>query len=232
MDELEAWLQLQTKQVQQNVEVIHRTEADGPLLHLSADGNIKNFTPRLPEKRGRNDVLSVPRVCVSRDILSAILAHGHMAYDAMVEGYYTYSIYAFDWQSALVPTPKVAGIPAHATGSEVWLVNYNKDHVYLKANVVGELQVIGVLNAPSAKENEYTIVMKCAVKAKEDINFYLQDDLKIEKDKPYIFTFNMYTEKYNKYTADTLLFKEVSGGVYSEELARRKKPRSVKDLSL
>ena len=45
MDELEAWLQLQTKQVQQNVEVIHRTEADGPLLHLSADGNIKNFTP-------------------------------------------------------------------------------------------------------------------------------------------------------------------------------------------
>lgn len=62
MDELEAWLQLQTKQVQQNVEVIHRTEADGPLLHLSADGNIKNFTPRLPEKRGMNDVLSVPSV--------------------------------------------------------------------------------------------------------------------------------------------------------------------------
>ena len=51
MDELEAWLQLQTKQVQQNVEVIHRTETDGPLLHLSADGNIKNFTPRLPEQR-------------------------------------------------------------------------------------------------------------------------------------------------------------------------------------
>ena len=84
MDELEAWLQLQTKQVQQNVEVIHRTEADGPLLHLSADGNIKNFTPRLPENRTAHDAVSVPRVCVSRDILSAVLAHGHMAYDAMV----------------------------------------------------------------------------------------------------------------------------------------------------
>ena len=59
MDELEAWLQLQTKQVQQNVEVIHRTETDGPLLHLSADGNIKNFTPRLEAKECERSVIIV-----------------------------------------------------------------------------------------------------------------------------------------------------------------------------
>lgn len=34
-DDLEAWLALQTKQVNQNVTIVTRGEHDGPLLHIS-----------------------------------------------------------------------------------------------------------------------------------------------------------------------------------------------------
>ena len=232
-DDLEAWLALQTKQVNRNVTIVTRGENDGPLLHISPDNSIKNFIPRLPENRTDKDGMSVPRVCVSRDLISAVLAHGRMHYAAAVEGVWRYYIYAFDWDVALTPTNAIAGIAEHMVGSELWLVNYNKDHVYIKGRVIGELQVISVLTSPAAaKDTEATIVLHCVLKTKEDIDFYQENKLIVEKGQAYRFVFDAYTKKYNKYNDDTLKFRPIAAEQYSDELARAKKPRSVKELQL
>jgi hypothetical protein len=156
-----------------------------------------------------------------------------MHWAAAVEGVWKYYIYAFDWDVALTPTNAIAGIAKHMVGSELWLVNYNKDHVYIKGRVIGELQVISVLTSPAAaKDTEATIVLHCVLKTKEDIDFYQENKLIVEKGQAYRFVFDAYTKKYNKYNDDTLKFRPITAEQYSDELARAKKPRSVKELQL
>ena len=226
-DDLEAWLALQTKQVNRNVTIVTRGEHDGPLLHISPDNGIKNFIPRLPEMRTDRDVVSVPRVCVSRDLASAIMAHGHMPFNFAVENIAKYYIYAFDWDKVLEPTDTIAGIPPEGTGSELWLVNYNKDHVYIRGKIVGELHLVSLLTFPQTGFYSSGYVLNCVVKTKEDIDFYLKDQLQIAKGQAYEFKFAPRTAKYNNYDKDSMLLTPISSGEYSKAIASANKPKSV-----
>ena len=229
----ERWLELQTKQVIANITPLVRKEDDLPLLHLSPENGIKNFIPRLPENRADNDSMTVPRVCVSRDIIGAVLAHGRMPFDAALNGVWKYYIYAFDWEFAVIPTDKIAGISTSTVGTELWLVNYNKEHIYIKARVIGELSIIGVLTTPSNKAQEdASIVLNCVIKAKETIDFYKEGDMRLEKGQGYLFTLNPHAKSYGRYDEDTLRLKAINGDRYTDELKRSVKPRSVLQLQL
>ena len=64
-DDLEAWLALQTKQVNQNVTIVTRGEHDGPLLHISPDNGIKTlFLDYLRIEQIRMSCLCLEYVCL------------------------------------------------------------------------------------------------------------------------------------------------------------------------
>lgn len=224
MDELLQYLELQTKKVKQNTEILIYSNLPEnlqfPLYHISLDPTIKTFIPRIPKTADMNDSETIPRICVSRDLIGAIEGLGQVDSN-FVNGNYKYYIYAFDWSEVLVPNEKIANIDINSVGTELWITNHKKENVYNKPKIIGEIIVTDILfKASIVNKNNYNPnkELHFVAKLNESVPLIInQDKAELFKSSvPYMFVYEPMKKKYPQWDDSNLYYREISDDKFKE----------------
>lgn len=120
----------------------------GTLYHISTNHDIPVFIPCVSSRTVDGEDRSVPRVCVSPDILKAMLGYDAVYHDFQSwddKGNMTnkanWMIYQFDFKLAIRPLKKL--LPNQRETDEHWLITYSKDTREFKPTKVGKLKMVG-----------------------------------------------------------------------------------------
>lgn len=219
MDEaLTNWLELQPRKIKDNSLVVKNTDATR-LLHISTDSDIKAFTPRLPENRIDSDTNVVPRVCVSPDLAACIVGHGRVHWDVYMNEH-EYTVYGFEWNYAVQPNEKIAGIGEHNVGTELWLVPYEKAYVYNKPVKLGKVSIVSVSVVPSG-ERHTSFFLNMAIKATDDFPFYLDGPpVTLSAGKHYQVKFEPWLCNYPKRNLTSFTIEEIDKSKYDSLVSK------------
>lgn len=141
--EIERWLEMQNPSIQKSVAVVEVTQ---PLLHLSSNSNIRKFTPRIPKSLYDGEDQTVPRVCVSANLVDTLIgaAWNFEGFQTQVDySAVDYVVYGLDVDTALRPTKKLTqeGI---ATG-EFWVVPHRLSMYEITPTRIANLSISNIL---------------------------------------------------------------------------------------
>lgn len=115
------------------------------LLHVSIDGSIKAFEPRLTLRGASQENRTITRVCTSLNILGCLIGYGAVNSDIEFPstgkeedkfykgGWYIYSI---PFEAALRPNSKLVYDADHS--EEHWLITYNEETKKYKSAIAGK----------------------------------------------------------------------------------------------
>ena len=121
----------------------------GTLYHISTNHDIPVFIPCVSSRTVDGEDRSVPRGCVSPDILKAMLGYGAVYHDfqnwddskKQMKNKANWMIYQFDFELAIRPMKKL--LPDQRDTDEHWLITYSKNTREFKPTKVGKLKMVG-----------------------------------------------------------------------------------------
>ena len=163
--EIDDWLEQRLPNVRKNLSIFTKEEVGG-LYHLSTNGKIKDFTPRISTGKFLvNEDLTTPRISTSDCLFGCVNGAFNLEdefiynqtnkphYSEDTEGKYLggYYIYSFDYEYTVKPNPILMSDTDYT--NEYWLVTYNKDTVKYTPKIVGKLFVLQVMYDRPNKEN-------------------------------------------------------------------------------
>jgi len=200
--EIEKVLQLQLKNVQNNVEILTREEVGSDCL-IRLDTSLmtrKSFYPKIAHSQANTEDRTLPRITASPYLLGCIIAVPFInpnIYDNLNIGHYIHSL-EFDY--CLKPTNKLVFDSSET--NELWLLTYNKNTVEYKPKLAGELIVKQYLITPSNTNTFQECVVTIYVKIikEEGIKF----NKKIKLNKGYWSISFPLTESKTKYSITTI----------------------------
>ncbi len=141
---IERWLEMQNPSIQKSVTVV---EYSRPLLHLSANGNIRKFTPRIPKSLYDGEDQTVPRVCVSANLIETLIGAAwnfkellsQVTFDSL-----DFVVYGLDVDKVIRPTKKLTqeGV---ATG-ELWVVPFRMSMYEIQPSRIATLSISKIAN--------------------------------------------------------------------------------------
>lgn len=141
--EIERWLEMQNPSIQKSVAVVEVTR---PLLHLSSNPTIRKFTPRIPKSLYDGEDQTVPRICVSTNLIETLIGAAWNFVDFQSQVNYDsldFVVYGLTTDSAVRPTKKLTqeGI---ATG-ELWIVPHRMSVYEMLPTRIANLSISNVL---------------------------------------------------------------------------------------
>lgn len=141
--EIERWLEMQNPSIQKSVTVVEVTR---PLLHLSSNPTIRKFTPRIPKSLYDGEDQTVPRICVSTNLIETLIGAAWNFVDFQSQVNYDsldFVVYGLTTDSAIRPTKKLTqeGI---ATG-ELWVVPHRMSVYEMLPTRIANLSISNVL---------------------------------------------------------------------------------------
>ncbi len=141
---IERWLEMQNPAIQKSVTVVDFVR---PLLHLSTNGNIRKFTPRIPKSLYDGEDQTVPRVCVSTNLVETLIGaawnfkelQSQVIYDSL-----DFVVYGLDVDKAIRPTKKLTqeGV---ATG-ELWVVPFRMSMYEIQPSRIATMSITSIAN--------------------------------------------------------------------------------------
>lgn len=107
------------------------------VYHLSVNGKIREFTPRISTRAAPSEDMSIPRTNTTKNVVNAI--DGYSAtwgdlHSLEGAGYYVYAL-----PFSLVVKPNSALVFDAAVTGERWIVGYNDEHRRIKPEKICEL---------------------------------------------------------------------------------------------
>lgn len=130
--EMAGFLNLQPDDVRNRVSVVETKDLIGPLLHLSTNGNIKEFVPSVTRRTASKENRSVPRISTAPTITGCLIGYvsGFNDFYWPDEGkkgklLQQWTVYRFDTPLALRPDLKL--LFDQKRSDEHWLVGYSRD---------------------------------------------------------------------------------------------------------
>ena len=229
-EKFDAWLELQPRSIRSN-SAVKVNKDESKLLHISTASDIKTFTPRMPENTMSSDTSIVPRVCVSADLAGCIVAHGRVHWD-VYNNDHEFTVYGLDWEYALEPNEKIAGIGKDSVGSELWLVPYDKAFIYNKPVKYGVVTFTALTVIPGSADTA-AFYLNMAIKADHDFNFFNADkDTELKAGKYYSIRFAPSAQKYPKHNDDSFELSEIDKSKYENLVSSsvKKVPDKLKSL--
>ena len=155
-EDIDYWYSLREPNIKKNLKIVNQEDI-GLLLHVSTNGKIKEFIPRIStEKYLVDEDLTTPRISTADTLFGCINSafnidsdfiyervntpHG----DATVKGKYLggYYIYTFDYEYAIKPNKKAMEDTKFT--NEHWLVTYNKQTIKYIPRIIGKFFVKSV----------------------------------------------------------------------------------------
>tara|TARA_Y100001960_G_scaffold114889_1_gene123008 strand:+ start:381 stop:1028 length:648 start_codon:yes stop_codon:yes gene_type:complete len=140
---IERWLEMQNPSIQKSVRAV---DCSQPLLHLSANGTIRKFTPRIPKSLYDGEDQTVPRVCVSASLVETLIGaawnfkelRNQVNFDSL-----DFVVYGLDVEQAIRPTKKLTqeGV---ATG-ELWVVPYRMQMYEIQPSRIATLSIASIM---------------------------------------------------------------------------------------
>jgi len=121
----------------------------GTLYHISTNHNIPTFIPCVSKRTMEGEDRTVPRVCVSPDVLKAMLGYGAVYSDFQdwdekkqrLKNNAYWMIYRFDFDLAIRPVKRL--LPDQRDTDEHWLITYSKKTREYKPTKIGKLKMVG-----------------------------------------------------------------------------------------
>lgn len=150
-ENLETYLDHQTRKVKDNVEIVDvKTTKHPVLLHMSKDSKIKEFVPFVSGRTMKTEDRTVPRVSTSTHVYGCFYGYAGAIFDfidgptnindpGFDGGWYFYSM---DYKLALKPNKEL--VPDVEMSSEVWLVPYKDSNQY-SANIIARVIPVSVV---------------------------------------------------------------------------------------
>ena len=229
-EKFDAWLELQPRKIKDNI-TVKVNKDKSKLLHISTNPDIATFTPRMPENVMSQDTNVVPRICVSLDLAGCIVAHGRVHFD-VYNNDHEFTIYGLDWEYALEPNEKIAGIGKQSVGSELWLVPYDKAFVYNKPVKYGKATFTALTVVPNAKRDA-GYYLNAVIRADHDFNFFDGDkDTELKSGKYYSVRFEPWMCSYPKHNSVSFELSEIDRATYDTLLSTsvKKVPDKLESL--
>lgn len=144
--EMERWLGSQNPSIMKSVSAV---EVKQPLLHISSNPAIRKFTPRIPKSLYDGEDQTVPRVCVSTNLVEVLIGAAWNFVDFQSQVDYDsldFVVYGLNTDYAIRPTKKLTQ-EGLATG-ELWIVPHRIDMYEIKPTRMANMSISGV-----AREN-------------------------------------------------------------------------------
>lgn len=156
-DLIEHWVSIQTKEVQNNVEIVDASKQPLPFtLHIDKN-TPKAFTPRMPPSAGSKENFTAARVTCSDTLVGCIYGYGRTEIDFLdtfikdedqPEIYRGgYEICRLDYEFLVKPTAKL--VPEAKRSGETWLVSYSEDTLTYKPKKIGKIFFTEITFAPA-----------------------------------------------------------------------------------
>lgn len=146
-EDFDRWISALTAGVRRNIKQVTPESLGHPCLYRIDRKAPKEFIPYLPEKRLRDEDMTVPRVSTAKHVLGCLFGIGVTMYDVIdgtekVVSKYTgyrggYELQEIEFERAVEPNTNLVG--DQLTSDEVWLVAYNKQTSKYKFKRIGEL---------------------------------------------------------------------------------------------
>lgn len=152
-EDIDYWYSLREPNIKKNLKIVNQEDI-GLLLHVSTNGKIKEFIPRIStEKYLVNEDLTTPRISTADTLFGCIngafnidsdfiYKHPNSKHDDYsVKGKYLggYYIYTFDYEYAVKPNKKAMEDTKYT--NEHWLVTYNKQTIKYIPRIIGKFFV-------------------------------------------------------------------------------------------
>lgn len=148
--ELDRVLELLPASIAKGLKIVSPADLPaGTLYHISTNHDIPKFIPCISRRTMEGEDRSVPRVCVSPDILKAMLGYGAVYSDfqdwdsskGKMKNKADWMIYQFDFELAIRPLKKL--LPDQRDTDEHWLITYSKNTREFVPTKVGRLKMVG-----------------------------------------------------------------------------------------
>jgi hypothetical protein len=163
------FLNKQNKNVKDNALVALPSDELPFLLHISINGGIKSFIPRIGHRQDSSEDRTIPRICVADTLIGAMIGYSSVFHD-FKNGYGVYKngvykggyyIYALEYGACVVPNNKLV-FDANQTG-ERWLINYRDGTDVYKGNIIGKFFIRNVELNMRNNSKELVYHSKCTI---------------------------------------------------------------------
>lgn len=132
LTKLNTYLDILPHAVKSQMQIVETKDLPGPLLHISTNANVKEFTPYITRRTANKEDRTVPRVSTAPTLLGCLKGF-MLGWDVFfwpdAKGKKTllqsWTVYGFDTPLAIRPTSKL--LYDVNTTDEHWLVGYSKE---------------------------------------------------------------------------------------------------------
>lgn len=141
VEEFEHYVDSLPPWVKERSQAVVSAEEPVTYYHVSENGSLKHFTPRVPDFRAAHEDQQTPRVCVAGSVLGCLIGYQRIISDFMNGDPESYKggwyIYGVDSQFAIKPGKRL--VPDTMRSGEHWLVPYTKDHWQYPTRIIGKV---------------------------------------------------------------------------------------------
>lgn len=141
MSDIDQYLDSLSDKTRERLTPIISEESPVLYYHVSENGTIKHFTPRVPDFRLYDEDQQTPRVCVANSALGCLIGYQRIISDFIngdpdryKGGWYIYGI-----ESSFALKPNKALVKDSLRSGEHWLVPYTKDRWEYPAKLLGKV---------------------------------------------------------------------------------------------
>lgn len=191
MNDIQSFLDLQPLEVADHVRVRSPDDVGAAyLLHISREGNLEAFTPRVSKRTAKGENRSVPRICTATTLIGCILGYCSDLDDFFSErmvkegqsnphlfrgGWY---IYGLRYDQALRPDKTL--VPDVEATDEHWLVTYDANTKTYPAQLIGKFFYNFVKYVPGAGTRRQTEV-DLAIEVSSGVMLNFNGRVKLQK---------------------------------------------------
>ena len=151
--DIEKYVELLPEKVKENVDIVDMADfGQDYFLHISPDKTVKVYTPMISRKQAHTEDRTTPRITCAPTLFGCIIgycvAHIDMMNFEPTEKYKRgdfkqgWIINKIPAKLALKPTNRM--VYDSSRSDEHWLVTYDKDTVYYKAETIGKLFIYSI----------------------------------------------------------------------------------------